>query len=335
MPSSDNAILYYEAGQALVSMAALEDSGDHLIFNSDDELWSDKSGYSPDIKPNGVLTGLVVTPAASGANDQVDVSGGTLNLNGVVTTVAADAANACTRGLTTDVYMVNAITINNAGAVAVVVGTDGTSPSEVRGAAGGPPFIPVDSVEIAQVRFSGITAAVVLASEIKAIPNTHRELATFPTYDVDFSRVQSGVLGVAGITFTSAPMLNHTGDVAKKVYAQYYTPAFATVPKSADFKRPANSKSISSTQIYGGAIGAVSTSLGQGGFKAYLQDGVTDGLLAEEGNKLFFKFKPDRLKTPYVLAQGFLGLVEQYPAGSSIMADCTISAEVAGNRVSA
>lgn len=334
MPSADNAIIYYEAGQALVPMVALTDSGDHLSYNSADAMWSDKSGFNPDIKPNGVLTGLAVTPAAGGANDQVDVSGGTLNLNGVVTTVAAGANKACTRGAALNLFMVNSITINAAGAIAVVAGTAHTAPSEVRGAAGGPPFVPVDSVEVAQVRFTGVTAAVILATEIKSIPNTHREMATFPTYDPEFARVVNGIMGVAGVTFTSAPMLNHTANAAKKVFAMYYTPAFATVPKSSDFKRPANSKSVSSTQIYGGAIGAVSSSLGQGGFKAYLNDGVTDGLLTEEGMKLWFKFKPDRLKAPYVLAQGFLGVVEQYPAGASIMAECTISAEVAGNRIS-
>lgn len=334
MPSADNAILYYEAGQSLVAMAALTDSGDHLKFDSADALWSDKSGYSPDIKPNGVLTGCVVTPAASGTNDLVDVSAGTVNLNGVVTTISAATDKTCLRGATTDICRVNSITVKSDGSIEVISGTDNTTSSETRDAAGGPPLIAVTSIELAQVRFTAIANAPVAATEIKAIPNTHRELASFPTYDVDYSRVESGVLGVAGITFTSAPMLNHTGAVTKAVYAQYYEPEFAEVPKSSDFKRPANSKSVSSTAVYGGAIGAVSTSLGQGSFKAYLNDGVTDGILSEEGMKLWFKFKPDRLKIPYVLSQGYLGIVEQYPAASSIVADCTISAEVSGNRVS-
>lgn len=339
MPSAGNAIIYYEAGQSLVPMTALTDSGDKKIFNSADELWSDKGGYSPDIKPNGVLTGLVVSPAVSGTNDLVDVSGGALNLNGVVTPVAAGTDKSCLRGLTTDICRINSITITSAGAIAVVSGADHTAFSEVRGANGGPPWIPTGSVELAQVRLGALAAAAVLATEIKAIPNTHREQATFPTYEIEFGRVASGVMGVAGVTFSSAPMASHSDDTGttikcKKVYAQYYKPELTAIPKSSDFKRPANSKSVSSTQIYGGAVGAVSSSLGQGGFKAYLTDGVSDGLLGEEGNKLWFKFKPDRLKTPYVITQGYLGVVEQYPAGSSIMADCTISAEVSGNRVS-
>ena len=339
MPSAENAIIYYEAGQSLVPMVALTDSGDNTIFNSADSLWSDKGGYAPEIKPNGVLTGLVVSPAASGTNDLVDLSGGTLNLNGVVTTITADTDLICLRGATTDVCRINSITITSAGAVAIVSGTDHTAFSETRGATGGPPWIPSGSVEIAQVRFGAIANAAVLATEIKATPNTHRELATYPTYETEFGRVESGVLGVAGITFNSALMASHSDDTgttvtAKKVYAQYYEPEFTAIPKATDFKRPSNSKSVSSTPIYGGAVGAVSSSLGQGGFKTYLSDGVSDGLLAEEGNKLWFKFKPDRLKTPYVLSQGYLGIAEQFPAGSSIMADCTISAEVAGSRVS-
>lgn len=334
MPSAENAILYYEAGQSLVAMVALVDSGDHKKFDSVEELWSDESGFSPDIKPNGVLSGLTVIPAASGSNNLVDVLAGTLNLNGVETVIPADTDVSCTRGLTTDVCMVNSITITSAGAVAVVTGTDGVAFSETRGATGGPPFIPVDSVEIAQVRFSSITAAAVLSTEIKAIPNTHRELATFPTYDAEFARVESGIMGVAGVLFNSALMTNHTGGIAKRVYAQFYTPEFAQLPKASDFKRAANSKSVSSTQIYGGTIGAVSSSLGQGGFKAYLNDGVTDAILTKEGKKIWFKFFPDRLKVPYVLTQGYLGVVEQYPAGASIMADCSISSEVQGERVS-
>ncbi|MFH0995795.1 MAG: hypothetical protein V1844_09905 [Pseudomonadota bacterium] len=335
MPSAKNAKLSYEAGQALVAMVALTDSGDHLKFNSADSLWSDKSGYDSDVKPNGILTGLVGTPAAAGTNDLVDVSGGTLNLNGVVTTVAAGADKTCLRGATTDICRTNSITINAVGAITVVSGTAAPTVSETRGAAGGPPFIPVDSVELFQVRFTSTTAAAVLASEIKAIPNTHREQATFPTYDPRFIRVTNGVLGVAGIDFTSAPMLSHTGSLAKKVYAQYYTPAFAEIPKASDYKRSAESQSVSSTPYYGGASAAVSVSLGQGGFKALLNDGITDAILAEEGNKIWFKFQPDRLKTPHILDQGYLGLKEQFPPGGDIMADFTIGAGSAGSRVSA
>ena len=104
-------------------MAALADSGDHKAYNSAAEFWSDESGFSPVIKPDGVLTGLVVTPATSGANDKVDISAGTLNLAGVVTTLTASADITCLRGSDTDICRINSITITSAGAVAVVSGS--------------------------------------------------------------------------------------------------------------------------------------------------------------------------------------------------------------------
>ena len=234
MPSADNAILYYEAGQSLTSSIALTDSGDHLVFNAADNLWSDKSGYNPDVKPNGVLTGLVVSPATSGTNDLVDLSSGTLNLNGVETTITADTDLICLRGATTDICRINSITITSAGAVAVVSGVDSTAFSETRGAAGGPPWIPTGSVEVAQVRLSAIANAAVLATEIKAIPNTHREMATFPTYETNFSTVESGVLGYAGVTFNSALM----AELTQTIVSAFETAVQEYVPQSADAGSP-------------------------------------------------------------------------------------------------
>ena len=167
MTTAENSVLYYEDGQTYVPMTELTDSGDHKSFDSTAECWSDEAGFSPVIKPDGVLTGLVVTPAISGTNDKVDISAGTLNLAGVVATLTATADKACLRGSGADICRINSITITSAGAVAVVSGIAHTAFSEVRGADGGPPFIPAGSVEIAQVRFSSITAAPVAGQRNK------------------------------------------------------------------------------------------------------------------------------------------------------------------------
>jgi hypothetical protein len=83
---------------------------------------------------------------------------------------------------------------------------------------------------------------------------------------------------------------------------------------------------VTSTQIYGTTLGSTSKSLGQGGFTAYLEDGVTDGLVASKDALLWFRFYPDRYKTPYLLTQGKLGVSRTFPAGDTIKAACTISA---------
>lgn len=330
--------LEYEAGQTAVAMAALTDSGDHMTFNSASELWSNRSGYTAIVRPNGVLTGLKITPAASGTDNLVDVSAGTVNIAGVETTVAAATDVAITRATPTDTHIVCSVTINSAGAIAVVAGAGHTAFSATRGADGGPPWIPTTSIEIAQVMLSASAAAAIDADEIYQVPGTHREMALFPTWEEERIRVTSGAIGYAGPTFASALELIHSDDAGtnkttKKIYASYYAPSFAQISKASGFKRPANSHSVSSTEYYGGARATRSTSIGQGSFTV-LTDTLNEGVLAYEGEDLWFRFRNDRLLIlPCVYCQGVLGVAETFQADGGIEVACTISAEVAGDRV--
>jgi hypothetical protein len=99
------------------------------------------------------------------------------------------------------------------------------------------------------------------------------------------------------------------------------------VQLSSDFVPAETSHSVSSTQVYGSTVGSSSSSLGQGSFNARLSDGVSDALVKEKNNFLWFRFYPDRYKTNYMLTQGKLGISRTFPAGDSIQAACTISAE--------
>ena len=325
MATAENAKLQYEAGQSSVAQTALTDSGDQTNFTSAATLWSGRSGYTPVVRPNGVLTGFAVTTHAS--NSTVAVAAGTLNLAGVVTSVAAGSL-ACARPATA-VSKVVSVTIDSGGALAAVAGTDGatTAFSETRAAAGGPPLIPVGSVEIAQVRYTSNTAAVVLSSEIFQVVGTHRERADFPLFDINYA---SGK-----VTFLSALPAIHTGTVPKKVYASYASPIFSDISLASDFVPPETSNSVSSTQVYGATLGSSSSTLNQGSFTAYLQDGVTDALVTLKNENLWFKFFPDRYKAPYLLAQGKLGISRTFPAGDSLQASCTISASSAAVEVGA
>jgi hypothetical protein len=337
MPSAENAILEYEAGQNAVAMAALTDESDHLTFVSVDDIWSDKAGYEAVVRPNGLETGGAVTPAASSSNDMVDVAALTCYLAGVKTDVAADTDKAITRGTTED-FTKHSVTITSAGVIAIIDGTEGSAFSDTRGAAGGPPWIPTGSIEIAQIHISSKTAAVITADQIKQVPGNHREMYSYPTWVENRISVENSVIGYAGVTFNAALPLIHSDDAGsttatKKVYASYYSPEFAEIPNAYDFVRPANSYSVNSTQVYGGTVGSASRSLGAGSFKFSCRDGITDGLFAEEGSNLWFKFRPHRLKTPAIYCQGILGIKESFPAGDAISAECTISAEQEGKRV--
>ncbi len=323
MPTAENAKLQYEAGQSSVAMTEMTDSGDATTFESAASLWSGRSGYTPTVRPNGLLTGGAVTTHAT--NDTVTVAAMTLNLNGVVTSVNAGTAVA-SRGATTDICRITSITINSSGAITAVAGTDHTAFSETRGATGGPPYIPVDSVEIAQVRLSSVDAAVVDDSEIFQVVGLHRERADFPLYNINYS--------AGTVTFLDAISEIHTGDVPKKVFASYASPIFTDVSLASDFVPPETSHNVSSTQVYGTTLGSTASTLGQGSFTAYLQDGVSDALVTLKNENLWFKFYPDRYRSPYLLTQGKLGINRTFPAGDNMQAACTISASEAATEVS-
>jgi hypothetical protein len=317
-----NGKLQYEA------MAAMTDSGDHTTFSlTGATLWSQRSGYEPVVRPDGLITGGAVTPGA--ANDTVAVAGLTCYLAGVEKTVVADAAFAITRPAASPAGQnkISSITVNSAGSLAEVQGTEHTDFSATRGAAGGPPLIPAGSIEIAQVKMSDGTAALFTASEIFQVIGTHCERWDYPVWDED---VFSGE-----ITFASALPATHAGSPAtyKLVYAEVYEPVFSDVEPVADFKPPENTYSVSSTQVYGGTVGASSQSLGQGSFKVYVKDGISEAISKLAGENLFFKFFPDRNKAPYKICQGILGIGSTYPAGANIQLDCTISATEAAQGV--
>lgn len=330
MSTASNAKIQYESGQDFVAYVALTDQGDHTDFRSADNFWSNRAGYVPSVRPNGLVTGGAIIPAASGLNEGVDVAALTCYVSGVLVTVGADTDVVVVRPAVVSPvkpYKKDSIVVTS-GAIAVVEGTAGAAFSTTRAAEGGPPLIPVDSIEIGQVWMSASATADISATEIKQVIGTNCERYDYPTWEESRFNVSSGVLGYAGVTFASALPLIHTGAIPKKVYAQYYEPSFTDVSKTTDFRAPETTYSTSSQQIYGQTIGSSTESLGGGSFTVYLGDGISDGILALKGCDLFFRFYQNRLNsTPYILTQGILGISRTFPAGGQITAACTISAE--------
>lgn len=317
MPSAQDAILYYEAGQTVTAMSEITDSGDHKTYNTTADQFSGAQGFTPMVRPNGLATGGAITVAASGTNDLVDVAALTCYLAGVKTTVAAALDKTVTRGASTNTHIINSITINSSGAVTVISGTASTAFSETRAAAGGPPLIPVGSIEIGQVRLTSITAAPVQSYEITQVVGYTQERYDYPVFS------ENNFTGK--VIFVSALPLIHTGTLPKKVYASYAEPIFAEVQDVTDFVPPEESHSSSTTQIYGGLVGNSTKSMTQGSFTAYLKSAVADPIVNLNGKNLFFKFQPDRYQDEYILCQGIFGITRSLPAADNITAKCTIS----------
>jgi len=318
-------ILKYEAGQVAQAFEEMTDSGDYTTFAASFSPISNKAGSEALVAPYGLLTGGVITPN-TGTNDSVTVAALTAKMpeatgadaDGDVSVSSGNVS--ITRGITTDIINVTSITINSSGALAAVSGTDGPTLSETRGATGGPPFIPVGSVEIGQVRTSSVTAGDVLSTEIYQVVGSHQERSDFPVYSLDS--------GTGEVTFADALPLIHTASVTKKVWIKGSTPLFSAVPNVSDWVPAKPSYSVSSTDTYDGPIGSSSSSLGQATFTFQGVDGITDAVVQQEGESLWFEFRPDRdTSFPKQYTQGILGVAIANPVQGKRPVSCTITPE--------
>lgn len=308
-----NPIVRYEAGQTAYPFEAAANAGDNTTFAASFSPISAVVGAEPVVAPYGLLTGGAITVHAT--NNTINVAALTASM---AAATGADAAGvisvaAATPTITrpaTAVAKVCSVTVTNAGAIAVVAGTDGASTtfSEVRGAAGGPPFIAIDSIEIGQVRVTTSVAGPVTAGQIYSVPGLHLERADYPVYTLDYA--------LGKINFAASLPLIHTASVPKKVYIRGAVPLFAPIANTSDWTPAESTYSISSTSTYDGPVGSASSSLGQASFNAVLTNGLTDGVLAFKGKNIWMEFRPDRDKTvPKQLTQGILGVSRSFPAG--------------------
>jgi hypothetical protein len=322
---NDNSVIEYESGQNAQPFEAMTDSGDHRLFTASFSPWSGRSGFETTVRPYGLQNGGKITPAASGANNMIDVAaltafmaaGATAYDTGLVS-IAADTDVTVARP-TTGTHLISSVTVNDAGNIAVVAGTEGSSFSETRAAAGGPPLIPVDSIEIGQVRYSSQTAAPVKANEIKQVVGLHQERFDFPIWR------ENPTTGEA--TFVAALPLIHVGPVTKRVFVRGYTPILAELSRTRDWVPAEIIPSLNTTENYDGPEGSVRRSVNQATFTASLKDGITDAILALKNERLWFRFKQDRNKAAFQLTQGILGISRTYPVSGQPTAAFTVSAE--------
>lgn len=324
MAITDNPLLEYESGQQFSDWEQMADVGDHKVFESGFFPWSGRAGFEAQVRPFGLATGGEIKVHAN--NNTVSVSALTAFMPGVQAANAdglaiVAGADVTINRATTQTHLINSIMLQADGVLAAVAGTEGSEFSETRDAAGGPPLIPVDAVELGQVRLSAQEAAVILPTEIYQVVGVHRERYDSPVWKEDPTTGE--------IEFASELPAIHTGNKTKQVGVKGYTPIFAESPRVSSFVPAEESNSVNSTEIYGGTLGSVSKSLGQASFTHYGKDGITDPLVKLKGEKLWFRFYQDKNKSPYSLTQGILGISRTFPAGQHVQINCTVSAEQA------
>jgi len=331
MSTSKLAKILIEAGRTVKDFAEMTDSGDQQTFTiAGGTIYSGRTGYTPEARPSGVVTGKnMITPNAT--NSEVDIAAFTAYSKGVLRSVSAATAT-INRPATAGYAVVNSVTMASDGSIAIVEGTHATDSTfvETRGAAGGPPLIPVYDVELGQVRTTISTDSVVTTDEVFQVPGDSTERADFPLFETNNTGLgESADVAAqknAHLKFNAALPKIHTGSVAKAVYIKYYAPTFIE-QRGVDFVPAEKSHSVSSQQIYNETIASSSESLNAGGFTAILGDGVTDTLVAEKNQVLTVKHMPNRNLAPYTLTQGTIGLGRTYPVGNQNQAAVTITSE--------
>jgi hypothetical protein len=331
MPTAKQSKILIETGQTLNDQAVMTDSGDHQIFTiSGGPLWSDKEGFAPDVRPNGIISGRnLLSPGTT--NDTVKVAAFTAYSKGVEN--SPSATNATAPRATTAGYMkITSITMASDGSIDKVSGTEGAAFSETRNAAGGPPYIGVNDVEIGQLRLTGGTGETVTTDMIKQVVGTHTERYDYPTWIEhnigDGEAAESSAEKYAHVKFDAVLPLDHTAGVAKNTFMSYYAPTFSEVNRALDFVPADYTHTVSSQEYYRGSIASVSEAVGQASFTALLNDGLTDSIVIEKNKTITVKQFPDENKSAYSLTQGRIALGRTFPYDNQIQAEVTVSPEV-------
>lgn len=221
LPGGNNFLLKMENGFVAKAYEAMADSGNHQGYTCTGTRFSlcenDENGIDrcPVIAPDGVRNGCYISPAASVQADAFDLSAGTLLIGGAQIAVAASVNHALTRpasGLCRTV----SITLTNQGALAVAAGLDGAVFSATRGAVGGPPWVPVGSIELATVALTGIAGALA-ETDIAFAP----EYSHAPEYTV--------LPYTASIRFVAPLPAVHTGGLPRAVWITWSEPVMAAM----------------------------------------------------------------------------------------------------------
>ena len=331
MPSASYSKLQIETGQTVVDFTALNGVGEGVYIHPVAKVWSKFAGNEPEIFPDGLATGGKILPAESGDNDVVSVAALTAYIGGQM--IIATNGNQTLSRPSTSTHKIVSLALDNAGNTSLIDGVEGSAFADARGEAGAPPFIPVGKIELGQVRLSAQTTAPIAAADILTNPGQHTERYDYPIFGYNTVGDKDNP---AFVRFSSVLPQIHSDDdgstvAAKGIYAKVSTPIFTDIDFAADFKPCETTHSSSSTPVYmGKSVNSSSTTLTQGGFTAYLKNGVTDVIVKLKDNFLTYRYYPNQYQSAHHIVQGLLGVGRSFPAAGNISAACTITADFEG-----
>ena len=169
-------------------------------------LINEDAVVAPIFKPNGVVSGCVVAPTST--NNDVSVTAGKVNINGVEITAAADASTILTRPATGK-YAIYAFSVAADGTTYTATkGADGDALDwTAYGGAGQMPLCPAGNAVIRYIWLYGDAAAVIPAGQILAGESANL------SYEIDYIR--------GNFILPEALPASYTGAVHRPVFASW------------------------------------------------------------------------------------------------------------------
>lgn len=340
MPTSDNALLEAETDQdGDGSFEVMTDSGDHKIFTIPGKpvfsgFKTKSTSFAPKIFADGIVSGQnLITPDSLAANDAIDFAALSVNLQGAKYNIASGDL-AVTFPVTDPNKVVSICAFLSTGTPTIVEveGSENAGASTVRGAAGGPPFIPALYVEVGQIIFTATGTQLITAAMIKQGSSAYTELATSPELKIVNGigrglKAETPAEENAFVEFSSAMDLRHTAGTTKGVYARVYEPIITELVNANNFKGSFQSVSGSAESVYRNVISSKAFSRADGGYDRKLGDGVTDFELKLNGGTLTYRFYPDGAEDPYQLTQATIGIDPSYAADANRDVTVTLVSE--------
>jgi len=291
---------------------------------------SAQESYQPSVRLDGVISGLTLSPGAD--YNTVDFTAGQIYLKGELISVNAGGVDGLERPTATGTVVVYALSVNASGVVNKTKGIQGAS-TATRGAAGGPPFIPVDEVLIGYVTMTyyGGTASgasVVAASEVNS---ESKERANIPSYEtMHHDGAGNDPTNVGCVRFFTALPLIHAATAAgpgtnrRNVYASYYDAEFEQVSDSKDFNWDEDITTVKSkAYLDSSEESSLGTPSWSGGGSVYW-DKVDDILSMVKNTKRWVRMYPDKDETAYVAGRAVVKVSRTMPVEDNMMATITL-----------
>jgi hypothetical protein len=328
-------IVQVEVGTTYYSMAALVGlttpaSEVGKKFESQAAFLSAQEDYQPIVRLDGVVSGLTLTPGSD--YNTVDYTAGQALIKGQVVNILAGGVAGFERPVSAAQVIVYALSVDANGTINKTKGVAGAS-TTVRGAAGGPPFIPVDQALVGYVTMTYFGGAVSGADLIESseINSESKERANIPSYEVihhDGAGNDPTNLGCVRF-FTALPLIHAAtaagpGTARRNVYASYYEADFEQIPDSKDYSYNEDVTTVKSKAYLDSSEESTLGTPSWTGAGTSYWDKVNDVLSMIKNTKRWLKIFPDKDETAYVAGRAVIKVSRTMPVGDNMTAAVTL-----------